>query len=284
MTVMIVLLFVLGVIFGSFINALVWRLAQQEQLLKIGQRTKGKEQSKRAARDYSILRGRSMCPSCGHTLAARDLVPVLSWVILAGNCRYCKKPISRQYPLVELLTGLLFALVYEAMRHEQYAGVLVAYGCAYTVFFLALGMYDLKWFLLPDRLVYPLIAIAGSQVLLLAYLTSDWAILGGAVFGAATVFGIFGGIYAVSKGEWIGGGDVKLAIALGLIAGTPMLGLLVIFLASLLGTTASLPLLVRSRKKGLMTHLPFGPYLLGACFIVLLSGYRFIDWYQGLFL
>lgn len=278
------IIFSLGAVFGSFINALVWRLAKQDGLGSVGQRAKGKGRSKHKPEDYSIVHGRSMCPSCGHTLAARDLVPVLSWLSLHGRCRYCKTAISAQYPLVELLTGIFFVVAYAALQSDTYAWFKLAYVCVYIVFFVALTLYDLKWFLLPDRLVFPLIGLAASQVVLWALLQQSWMVLGEAIFAAAIIFGLFWGIFVLSKGEWIGGGDVKLAVALGLIVGRPMHALLIIFLASLLGTIASLPLLLRSKKKGLMMHIPFGPYLLAACFVVLLAGQRIIDGYQSLFL
>ena len=99
--------------------------------------------------------------------------------------------------------------------------------------------------------------------------------------GAVVIFGLFWGLYQISGGSWIGGGDVKLAIALGLLAGTPFRALTVIFIASLAGTLASIPQLVKS-KEGLMRRIPFGPALLFATFVVVLYGDRLAAWYQGL--
>src|SRR5690606_2157613 len=101
-TVMIIIfLAILGLCVGSFVNALVWRLRMQE--------SSGK---KKSDRKMSISRGRSMCPHCRHELSAVDLVPVFSWLFLGGKCRYCRKPISKQYPLVELVTSILFIASY----------------------------------------------------------------------------------------------------------------------------------------------------------------------------
>ncbi|MEX2014368.1 MAG: prepilin peptidase, partial [Candidatus Saccharimonadales bacterium] len=97
-----VALVLFGLSLGSFINALVWRLWQQEN----------KKQKTKNDRRYSILKGRSICPHCKHILQAKDLIPVLSWVLLRGKCRYCNKPISAQYPLVEAGTAALFILSY----------------------------------------------------------------------------------------------------------------------------------------------------------------------------
>src|SRR5260221_566501 len=98
----IVALILLGLTFGSFINALVWRLHKQNE-------DSAKEQK---VPNLSIATGRSMCPNCYHELAAKDLIPVLSWLSLGGKCRYCRQPISWQYPLVELLTAGLFTVSY----------------------------------------------------------------------------------------------------------------------------------------------------------------------------
>ena len=154
------------------------------------------------------------------------------------------------------------------------------YGIVYLVFFTALAVYDAKWFLLPDRLVFPLTALALSEVIVSSLWLHSWQALWQPVAGAALLFGLFWGIFQVSKGEWIGGGDVKLALALGLIAGTPLRALLVLFIASFIGTIVSLPGLLRSQKDGWTRHVPFGPYLLGGCFIIMLFADKLIGWYQ----
>jgi len=267
----IIAIFVLGVVLGSFVNALVWRLHEQ---------TRKKEPSVMFAKDLSIVKGRSMCPHCRHTLAAKDLVPVLSWLWLRGLCRYCHQPISQQYPAVELLTGLLLTLGYVAWPAFDAVGVIrFGFFVVFTVFFVALALYDMKWFLLPNKLVFPLIGLAAAQVVLLAIWQRSFGDAWQPVAGMAVVYGLFWGLYKVSKGEWIGGGDVKLVIALGLIAGSPVRALLVVFFASLLGTLASFPLLLKGRK-GMRQHIPFGPYLLAGCFLVMLFAGNILDWYQ----
>lgn len=270
----IIAIFVLGVVLGSFVNALVWRLHEQ---------ARHKKPSAPFAKDLSIVKGRSMCPRCHHTLAAYDLVPVFSWLWLRGNCRYCHKPISPQYPAVELLTGLLFTLSYVAWPLSFDAVGVVRFGffVVFTVFFVALALYDIKWFLLPNKLVFPLIGLAGVQIVLLSIWQRSFGDFWQPVAGAAIVYGLFWGLYRVSKGEWIGGGDVKLVIALGLIAGSPVHALLVVFTASLLGTLASFPLLLKGRK-GMKQHIPFGPYLLAGCFLVVLFAMSALSWYLRL--
>src|SRR5476651_645529 len=138
MLMIIVVLVVFGLCLGSFVNALVWRLHEQD---------------KKQAKNLSILNGRSMCPNCKHELAAKDLVPVLSWLSLRGKCRYCGKPISVQYPLVEMVTSGLFVASYLWWPEVLHGAQVAAFGLwlALLVGLMALLVYDLRWFLLPNR-------------------------------------------------------------------------------------------------------------------------------------
>jgi len=271
----ILLLAWLGLCFGSFVNALVWRLHEQ-----------GKRQKSKVKRDrgLSILNGRSMCPHCGHTLAWYDLMPVVSWLMLGGKCRYCKKPISLQYPAVELLNAGLFAGSY---LFWPYGFTVV--GLTQFVFwlilltgFVALAVYDLKWMLLPNKVVYFLIAVAVVQVLAVSIIKKDGVFLLQAILASTLLFGFFYGLFQVSNGKWIGGGDVKLAIVLGLLAGSPLLALLLLFIASFLGSVVSIPLLLAGKANS--HKVPFGPFLLLATVIVYIWGDPLISWYQQLFL
>ncbi|HEY1835620.1 MAG TPA: prepilin peptidase [Candidatus Saccharimonadales bacterium] len=271
----VLLLAILGLVFGSFVNALVWRLHEQEKIAD-GRVLK----SKRARlRELSMWRGRSMCPHCHHQLAAKDLVPVVSWLWLHGKCRYCHHKIEDS-PAIELVTALLFAISYlfwPAGLHGL--GLMQFYFfLAFLVGFVALAVYDLRWFLLPDRIVFPLIGLAVVELLAtLIFFHGGWAALGLAVWGVAIASGLFLVLYQVSRGEWIGGGDVKLGIVLGILIGGPIRSLLLLFIASLLGTLVSLPLLITA-KANKKTLIPFGPFLLTAAVIIELFGSHFVDW------
>lgn len=277
MVMIIVLLAALGLIYGSFVNALVWRMHEQAKLSG----KKSKEAYKRRAA-LSITKGRSMCPDCGHGLAPIDLVPVLSWLWLRGKCRYCKAKIPDS-PIVELATGFLFAISYIAWPYGfEGAGLMrFIFWLAFVVGFVALAVYDFRWFLLPDKIVFPLVGLAVVQVIILAVWGHSFSGLWQPTVGAVVIFGLFWMLYQVSKGSWIGGGDVKLATVLGLLAGTPYRALTVIFFASLAGTIASIPQLLKG-KKGLAQRIPFGPSLLLATIVVVLYGGRIASWYQGL--
>ena len=266
---------VVGIIFGSFINALVWRVHQQES-----------PKSKRKASDaeLSIMKGRSMCVHCGHTLSLKDLVPVLSWVSLRGKCRYCSKRISWQYPLVEITTAVLFVISYlhwpnELAGFEWFYFVL---WLGYLVALVALFVYDLRWYLLPNRIVYPLIVAAMLQTVVMAIELSDAAPVRDAVLGLLIGGGIFYVLFQVSGGRWIGGGDVKLGFFLGILLG-PVGSFMLLFLASVIGSVVAVTLMaakVITRKS----ILPFGPFLIAAGFVVMLFGERIADWYETTFL
>jgi prepilin signal peptidase PulO-like enzyme (type II secretory pathway) len=269
----IVVLVVFGLCFGSFVNALVFRLHE-----------KPRAKTNKQKAQLSITKGRSMCVHCHHTLAWHDLLPVISWLSLGGKCRYCKKPISWQYPLVELLTAVLFVFSYLYFPYvlSTMYYVLLALWLALVVGFMALLVYDLKWMLLPDKIVFPLQAVAGLYVLLLTVMNKDATVVVQALLAVLCSAGLFYALFQVSKGKWIGGGDVKLAVVLGLVLSQPIKALLMLFIASWLGTIAGLPLLLKGKAK--TTKIPFGPFLIIATIVVYLFGSGFIAWYSRQFL
>lgn len=265
-------LLVIGLCLGSFVNALVWRLHEQES-------SKGKD------KQLSILKGRSMCPNCRHELAVRDLIPVFSWLWLKGKCRYCGQPISPQYPLVELGAAVLFVMSY-LWWPAPLAGAQIAIfviWLALLVGLLALLVYDARWSILPDRVVFPLAGLAVIQALIIIAVSNRPPLaLGNEILGVAVGGGIFYALFQLSNGKWIGGGDVKLGWVLGLIAGTPGRSLLLIFIASLIGSLVSLPLLAGRRLKR-TSVIPFGPFLIIAMIVVQLFGHAILHWYQRTF-
>lgn len=273
----IVILFTLGLCLGSFTNALVWRVHEQS-----------KPKKKRVAKDkeLSIVKGRSMCPHCQHTLAWYDLVPVLSWLSLGGKCRYCRKPIGWQYPLIEVLTAVTVVLSYvywpTALQGAQYA--LFALWLVMLVGFMALIIYDVRWMLLPDRMVFPMQGIAAifAAITLLSghHIVHDslWLLL-----SVACSAGLFYVLHSVSDGKWIGGGDVKLGVVIGLVLADPAKSFLMLFIASVLGTAIAIPMFLGGKARS-DTKLPFGPLLIIATIIVYLFGASMIAWYRQRFL
>lgn len=281
-----------GLILGSFANALVWRIHSQEELLEKIDELKQKKLAKKSGKSHdkeivelqkelqplSMSRGRSMCSHCHHPLAAQDLVPLFSWLFLRGKCRYCKHPIEDP-PLMELGLPVAFVVSYLAWPLELAGYGLLAFGLwlVFLTAFAALTLYDLRWYILPDRIVWPLVVIAAGQVLAHAFIFDGGSeVLVSAFWGIVIASGIFYVLYQVSKGEWIGGGDVKLGLVLGLLVGGPLPALLLIFLASLLGTLASLPMLLQKKLKR-TSIIPFGPFLMLATVIMVLWGQKLVD-------
>jgi len=244
---MMILIFIFGLVVGSFLNCLIYRLEVGEGFLK----------------------GRSFCPYCRHILSWQDLIPLLSFLILRGKCRYCQKSISWQYPLVEIATGLLFLSIF----NFQFSIFNLIIAC----FLIIIFVYDLKHYIIPDKIIYPAIVI----VLIYNFLRSD--LLGRSdlllsAFGAAT---FFLAIVLVSRGKWMGVGDIKLAFLMGLVLGFPNI-LVALFLAFSIGAIIGLGLIV-SGKKTLKSEVPFGPFLVTGTFIALFFGGQIIHWYLNLF-
>ncbi len=268
-------LVVVGLCLGSFANALVWRLHEQEaELAK-------KQPSKTYLKQLSVARGRSMCPHCKHELAAKDLMPLLSWLSLKGSCRYCGQPISPQYPLVELFTAALFVASYSwwPVAFNTIEVLEFVFWLVLLTGLVALFVYDLRWMLLPNRLVYPLMVIAGFLATIrILHDSQPLHALVNTALAVAVGGGLFYLLFQLSGGRWIGGGDVKLGWLLGLVAATPARSLLLIFIASVLGTLVSLPLLASNRLKR-SSVVPFGPFLIIAAVAVQLFGAAILHWY-----
>lgn len=259
----IAVLILLGLVLGSFVNAFVWRLHEKKNWVS----------------------DRSECDHCHHRLGTFDLIPVVSWVILRGKCRYCGQPIHDS-PLTELVLPALFVASYLWWPQPVQGEGLLAFACwlVFLVGFVILAVYDIRWFLLPNKVVFPLISLAVLQSGL-QFTLFDGSIrdLLGSVLGVLIISGSFYVLFTLSKGTWIGFGDVKLGIVLGILAGGPLPAVLLLFIASVLGMLVSLPM-VLAGKAGRKSHIPFGPFLLAAMIIVQLFGSAIIAWYRSLVL
>lgn len=252
-----ILPFVGGLIFGSFLNVVVFRFDDW----------------------LSILRGRSKCPDCRQTLAWTDLVPVLSYLSLAGKCRYCHQPISYQYPLVELATGLLLATGYSLVFG---AGLpLVSAAAAYFFYLVAVGSmvvifcHDAAEMMIPDSLSYVLIIAATGFNYLLHY-----DLMSTLYGGLAAVLPIALLVYP-SRGKWMGEGDVKLALGLGLLVGYPA-AIALLVTAFFAGAIFGLVIIALNKRFGLKSAVPFGPFLIIGAVIALFYGSSLLHWYKGM--
>ena len=250
---------VAGLIAGSFLTVFVDRL--------------------RDGRNF--ISGRSTCDSCHKKLGALDLVPLLSWLALRGRCRHCRKSVSWRYPAVELITGLGFAAFYWFWPHsfEGWDLVLFVGWLPVLVALLALAVYDLRWWLLPNKIVYPLLAWS-LLLVLVRFLdqTAPWVFVE-ALFGLLAGGGLFYLLFKFSS-KYIGGGDVKLGFCLGLLLLRWELALMMIFLSAILATLWVLPaLLRRGKKKTLQAKIQFGPFMIAAALLVFWFGQGWLDWY-----
>lgn len=262
-TLIILALFVFGAIFGSFGGAMVWRL-------KTGRR---------------VANDRSECEHCHHKLSVLDLIPVLSWLTLRGKCRYCRKPIGWTPLLLEIGLGLVFVSSYVLWPWQLTTPLELSFFVAWLVACVMLAIlfvYDLKWYLLPDRVIWPLAGV-GVVLFICRALLNKWGLdqsfleLGLAL---VPVTGVYYVLHKVSQGRWVGFGDVKLGIFIGLALGWQG-ALLALVLSNFIGLVIILPGLL-SGKFSRTSEIPFGPFLIVATIIAMLSGEHIIRWYLQL--
>ena len=240
-----------GAVMGSFLNCVAWRIAHEEKWWT----------------------GRSHCPSCGHALGLPDLVPLLSWLLLRGKCRHCGAKIPVRYFLTELFYALCTVLV--LLRFDL--SVLALRNYVFVCCLFCLALVDLEIFIIPDGC---LLIAAGAWVAALPFVGWSWGYVWPRLL-AALVFG--GGILLLSllmdkllHKESLGGGDVKLFAVVGLYLGLGST-LLAVLLSCVLG------LLLGLVRRGEDQHIPFGPAISLAAFLVLLWGEPVLSWYLGLF-
>ena len=244
---MTLLIAILGLIVGSFLNAVIHRLHF------LG----------------SVVSGRSACPRCGHRLAARDLIPVLSFIWLSGRCRFCGREISWQYPLVEALTAGIFVLFYLKIGWRTELAPAMVFASTLIV----IGVFDFKHYLILDKVLLPLAAAA-----ILWNFFGD-SLVAGLVSGLGLAL-FFGLQYVLSRGRWIGLGDVKLGFVLGNILPWP-LSLCMLMLAYFSGAMTGVALVVFGKKQ-ISSRLPFGSFLAFSAIITMLWGDKIVAWYGGL--
>jgi prepilin signal peptidase PulO-like enzyme (type II secretory pathway) len=280
----------LGLCMGSFAGATVWRLRARQLVedKKDGDSVDKDEYKKLLPlTERSFKTDRSQCLHCHHELRWYDLVPLASWLSTKGKCRYCHISIGIFEPLIELGVALLFVGSYLFWPHPLDSSLeIVQLGLWLTsaVLLTILFTYDLKWSLLPDRVVVPLIIVGG--------ITAVLSIVGApniltAVIDLGLAVAILSGLYFVlwlySKGTWIGFGDVKLGLALAFLVADWQFAFLTLFLANLIGCLIVIPSLLMGRITR-QTHIPFGPLLIVGCVISLFFGETIISWYFGNFM
>ena len=271
---LIIFIFLFGLIIGSFINCLIWRLRKEESIL-----------------------GRSYCPKCKKQIAWYDNIPILSFIALQGKCRHCGKAISWQYPAVELITGVLFVVAVICNLIPQYiAGwgndinliQITNYKLLITIIrdwflisvMIIVFIYDLRWYLILD-----VVALPACAIILILNLIINIQCFQCVQWTQWLISGIIGGSFfliqfIISRGKWIGGGDIRLGLLMGLALGWPNI-ITAIFLAYLIGSVVGIGLLMASKKKW-GSKLPLGVFLSVATVVVLFWGERIVEWYMNL--
>jgi len=246
---------IIGLLLGSFANVVILRLPKGE----------------------SVVKPRSHCPGCKKMVVWYDNIPVVSWLILRARCRSCGIKISWRYPLVELITATVFALI------------VATYGVSWTTLeylifawsLVVVSFIDIDHFILPDVFTLSgiLIGLAGA---LLNSERGFWPSLGGVLLGGGFLWLIAYLYLLVRREEGMGGGDIKLLAWMGAVLGWTAVPFIII-VASILGSILGLMLTFRS-KAGLKSVIPFGPYLAFAAILYILSGEALSLWYVSLFL
>jgi len=272
-------IFFFGLATGSFLNSIIYRLQTGE----------------------SFLWQRSFCPHCKKTLTWQDLIPLLSFLFLRGKCRYCQGKISWQYPLVEFFTGILFIFIFWnwsfgldwSLGIEIWDFFNLLYLLIISCFLIIIFVSDLKYYIIPDKIIYPAIGIAFLYRLFEVLKFGNWDFfriwdLGFGIlkpfltpfFSALLAGAFFFAIVLISKGRWMGWGDPKLAFFMGFFLGFPKI-IVGLFLAFLIGAIIGIGLVVL-KKKTLKSEVPFGPFLVIGTFIAFFWGQNLINWYLRL--
>ncbi|QHN42430.1 type IV pilus prepilin peptidase PilD [Candidatus Mycosynbacter amalyticus] len=282
---------IFGAALGSFAAATVWRLRAAQLAADAARgekiaRTDTLEVEKLTRHKRSVTTDRSVCLHCGHQLRWYELLPVISWVIQGGKCRHCKRPIGSMEILAEVLLGVAFGLSYVLWPYGFSTDQGIVFFVLWLLILTALAihwMYDARWFLLLDKvtifllvvaILFVALKLAGQSSLLL---TQSLIGLG---LTLVALPGFYGLLYIVSRGAWIGLGDVKLLVPFALMLPSWESGILLIFLANLIGCLVLLPGML-TKKLTRTTRVPFGPFLILAFIVTFLCGQRILDFYFG---
>ena len=258
---LIFIFFMLGCVMGSFLNVVI-------------ERTKRRE---------NFFLKRSHCDRCKKELGFWDLIPLFSFIFLKGKCRYCGKKIAAQHFWVELATGFVFALVYISVgtlhATSLQINIINIYQLIFNIiiasFLIIIFIYDLKYYLILDKFSLPAMAVVLGGNLLLGRELGDLCL--GALIGG----GLFLFQYVISRGKWVGGGDIRLGLLMGLVLGWKLV-LVALFIAYLTGAIFGL-ILIAGKKKKMKDPMPFGTFLSASTLVALLYGKIILDWYLNWF-
>jgi leader peptidase (prepilin peptidase) / N-methyltransferase len=252
--ILLVFAFVLGAVIGSFLNVCIYRIPTGE----------------------SIVKPRSQCWSCGQPIKWYQNIPVLSFLVLRGRCAMCETKISWRYPLVELLTGGLFALLSLRFGPQPFVVALMLF----VAILVAITFIDLDHQIIPDVISLPGIVLGFICSFLLPWVSWSDSLLG-ILLGGGSLFLVASGYELLTKKEGMGGGDIKLLAMIGAFLGWRSV-LPIIFFSSVLGTLVGVSAMLIKKADGKLA-IPFGPFLSTGAIIYLLWGPLIVRWYLHLF-
>ena len=247
-----ILIFILGLIVGSFSNVCIYRIPKNE----------------------SIIYPASHCPKCNSPIKPIDNIPLLSYILLKGRCRNCKSKISIQYPIVELLTGLIYLIISLIYGLSVQTLIYIILSSALII----IAFIDLDQQIVPDVISLPGIVIGfiiSFFVTYISFINSALGILAGG--GIILIIGLAGSV--IFKKEAMGGGDVKLAAMIGAFLGWRYI-IISLFLGFFIGALAGI-ILILSKIKSKEDMVPFGPFIVLGSFITILWGEKILSWYLG---
>jgi len=273
-TIIAILIFILGASIGSFLSVTIYRIHKSKK---------------------GVLLSRSICTSCKKKINWQHLMPIFSWLFLRGKCAYCGKKISVHYILIEIITGILFLVAFLKFNfieiipstvnenilsyqiHYENLTLFIYYSIIFS-FLSAIFFYDAMYQEIPDRFSIPAIIIV---------ILSNLFIIGSPnptdmFLGAAIIFGFFLLQYLISKGAWLGGGDLRMGILMGVLLGFSK-GLIALVLSYFTGFIFAIYLLLQG-KAGRKTKIAFGPFLVIGVIITIFYGTEILDWYFNDFL
>lgn len=279
-----------GLCLGSFAGASMWRLrARQLVQDKLdGEHINSNEyEHLKQLTKASIFGDRSRCLHCSYVLRWYDLIPLVSWLSLGNRCRKCRTKIGYLEPLIEIGVAAFFVLSYMFWPYPLNNGLEITRLLLWLVAGVGLAIlfaYDTKWFLLPDRLNFMIIVIGAFSALMVVLGAQDkLGALLGIVGSVLALSGFYWALYMVSRGRWIGLGDVKLGLGLALLLADWRLAFIALFAANLIGCFIVLPAMIMGKLKR-NSHVPFGPLLIIGFVIAGLAGNYLVNVYLSILL
>ena len=248
-------IFIIGIIFGSFFNVCIYRIPEKQ----------------------SISNPPSHCPNCNTRLKPRDLIPIFSYLLSGRKCRYCKEKISSRYAIVELLTGILFLIVF----NKFYLDISAVYYLVLTSILIIITFIDIDHYIIPDGLLIVGSIFAIVFNIIFKIITIKESLLGAIICGGG-VLAIVYLIEFIVKKEVMGGGDIKLFAMIGLFLGIKnslLSALISVYVGAIFGVI--MIICSKIKKSEFNSMIPYGPFISIATFIVMLYGDNIINWYMN---